>query len=197
MYEPSRDSEVVGLLRYVDQQLSAIRASVHGLTEQQARETPCRSALSIAGMIKHTAQGMRGVTANLRDGMAADPLTEHDFAQYLAGFVLADDESTLDVLAQFDTARADHLAAIAASDPAGENVAPPAPWQGIYDARPIHTRYYLVHQVEEMARHAGHADIIREQLDGCSVPALVMTLEGVPANPFFEPYVPAAGTIVA
>ena len=95
MYEPSRDSEVVGLLRYVDQQLSAIRASVHGLTEQQARETPCRSALSIAGMIKHTAQGMRGVTANLRDGMAADPLTEHDFAQYLAGSVLADDESTL------------------------------------------------------------------------------------------------------
>lgn len=197
MYEPSRDSEVVGLIRYVDQQLSAIRASVYGLTEQQARTTPCRSALSIAGIIKHTAHGMRGVTANLRDGMAKDPLTNHDFALYLAGFVLRDDESTLDVLAQFDTARADYLAAIAASDPAAENVAPPAPWQGIHDARPIHTRYYLVHQVEEMARHAGHADIIREQLDGCSVPSLVMTLEGAPANPFFEPYVPAAGTIVA
>lgn len=197
MYEPSRDGEAEGLARYVDQQLSAIRASVHGLTEQQARETPCRSTLSIAGIIKHTAQGMRGVTANLRDGMKTVPLTEQDFARYLAGFVLDDDEATLDVLSEFDAARTEYLAAIAGTDPAADNEAPPTPWQGIDSARPILNRYYLVHQVEEMARHAGHADIIREQLDGLAVPTLVMTLQGLPANPFFQPYVPAAGTIGA
>jgi len=37
---------------------------------------------------------------------------------------------------------------------------------GIFDNRPARGRYLLVHQIEEMARHAGHADIIREQIDG-------------------------------
>ena len=60
-----------------------------------------------------------------------------------------------------------------------------------------HARYFLIHLIEEYARHAGHADIIREQIDGMAVPALVMTLEGVPANQFFAPYEPAAGTIGA
>ena len=196
MYQPSQDSEADGLARYAEQQLAAIRASVYGLTDRQARETPCRSALSIGGIIKHTAQGMRGVVANLNAGMKGSELTEQDYARYLAGFTLTPDESMLDLLADFDDARGNYLAAIAASDPDGEALAPPAPWQGIHDARPIRLRYYLVHQVEEMARHAGHADIIREQLDGLSVPTLVMTLEGVPANPFFQPYEPAPGTIV-
>ena len=48
-----------------------------------------------------------------------------------------------------------------------------------------------------MARHAGHADIIREQLDGLSVQTLQLTLEGQLANNFFQPYVPAPGTIGA
>ena len=77
----------------------------------------------------------------------------------------------------------------------GPTVEPPAPWFGIYDARPANARYYLVHQVEEMARHAGHADIIREQIDGVSIPRIVLSEAGMPANDFFQPYVPAPGTI--
>ena len=60
---------------------------------------------------------------------------------------------------------------------------------------PAKLRYFLVHQIEETARHAGHVDLLREQLDGVAVPSLVMTLEGMPANDFFQPYVPAPGTI--
>jgi hypothetical protein len=54
-----------------------------------------------------------------------------------------------------------------------------------------------VHLVEECARHAGHADIIREQIDGVAVPALVLTLAGASANDFFQPYQPAPGTLLA
>jgi hypothetical protein len=75
-------------------------------------------------------------------------------------------------------------------------VAPPAPWHGIFDARPIHARYYLLHLVEEFARHAGHADIIREQLDGAEVPTPMLTLAGANANDFFQPYRPAWGTLL-
>jgi hypothetical protein len=46
-----------------------------------------------------------------------------------------------------------------------------------------------------MARHAGHADIIREQIDGVAIPRIVLSAAGAPANDFFQPYVPAAGTI--
>ena len=48
-----------------------------------------------------------------------------------------------------------------------------------------------------MARHAGHADIIREQIDGMSVPAIVLSEAGAPANDFFQPYVAQPGTIGA
>ena len=54
-----------------------------------------------------------------------------------------------------------------------------------------------MHQIEEMARHAGHADIIREQLDGVSIPAIVLTADGLERSDFFEPYVAAPGTIGA
>lgn len=195
MYTPQLHDESTTLVEYVDQQLAAIRAAILGLTEDQASARPCRSALSIIGIIKHTAQGMRGVIKNLKNGMDAGPLDQQAFAAYLAGFALVEGETVASVLAEFDAARVDYLAAIAGTDPGADSVAPPTPWNGIHDARPIRARYYLVHQVEEMARHAGHADIIREQLDGVAVPALVMTLEGTPANDFFQPYVPAPGTI--
>ena len=89
------------------------------------------------------------------------------------------------------------MAALAASDPSAPIKADPAPWYGIDDVRPANLRYLLVHQIEELARHAGHADIIREQIDGVSVPAIVLSAEGMQASDFFEPYVPAPGTLGA
>lgn len=108
-----------------------------------------------------------------------------------------DDETVAATIEDFDRVRAQLRAAVAATDPGARTTAPPAPWHGIFDARPIHARYYLVHLVEECARHAGHADIIREQIDGVAVPALVLTLAGVSTNDFFQPYEPAPGTLLA
>ena len=194
MYAPAQHDEINGLLGYLDQQLAAIRASTYGLTEQQARETPCRSALSIGGIIKHTAYGLRGATATISDAGRAE-IDAAAYAAHAASFALTETETMVGVLAEFDAARAVCLVAIAAADPDAEFLAPPAPWFGIAEPTRARLRYFLVHQIEETARHAGHADIIREQLDGVAVPSLVMTLEGMPANPFFQPYVAAPGTI--
>ncbi|HET7723003.1 MAG TPA: DinB family protein [Propionibacteriaceae bacterium] len=197
MYEPAVHGEAEGLASYVDQQLAAIRAAAYGLTEEQAASRPCRSALSVIGIIKHTADGMRSVVRTIEAGMRVAPFTQESVARYMAGFALAEGETVADVLAEFDAARGPYLAALRGADPDLETESPAAPWQGRAEARPIRLRYYLVHQVEEMARHAGHADIIREQIDGMSVPALQMTMEGATANAFFQPYVPAPGTIGA
>lgn len=197
MYLPARDDEATSFANYVDQQLDAIRAAAFGLTVDQLRETPCRSELSVGGLIKHALHGLRGGVHRLSGGDNTPQVTEAGIAEYLSGFVVGADESVDDLLADFDTARAELRQLILTADPGVEVLAPPAPWSGVYDARPIHLRYYLSHLIEEFARHAGHADIIREQIDGMSVPALVMTLEGAPANQFFTPYVPEPGTIGA
>jgi hypothetical protein len=198
MYEPTRDDEITGLLGYVDQQLAAIRAAAIGLTDEQARLRPCRSALSIGGLIKHVTYGMRGATARLsgEDG-APGAIDEAGYAAHMSSFALEDDETAAEAMAAFDEERGAYLAALAATDPGAPSTEPPAPWFGIYDARPANARYYLVHQVEELARHAGHADIIREQIDGVAVPAVMLSQAGAPANDFFQPYVPRPGTIGA
>ncbi|SDF90159.1 DinB family protein [Pseudonocardia oroxyli] len=197
MYAPARHDEVTGLVNYVDEQLTALRAAAFGLTEEQARATPCRSTLSVGGLVKHAAWCIRGALTRLATEVTEQPFDAAAFAEFNDSFVVRDDETVADTLEEFDRLRAELLAAIAKSDPSAVTVAPPAPWHGILDARPIHTRYYLVHLVEEWARHAGHADILREQIDGVSVPTLALTLAGMPASDFFTPYEPTPGTLLA
>jgi hypothetical protein len=193
VYAPAEDDEITTSVRYADQQLAAVHACVLGLTEDQARSTPCRSALSPAGIVKHVTRVMSRTVETLTSGPDAE--AELDFAAHQASFVLGDDESAAEVLERFEAVRPRYLAALATVDPDAVAYAPPAPWDGIMDERPIRRRYQLVHQIEELARHAGHADIIREQIDGLAVPALVMTEAGAPANDFFTPYAPAPGTL--
>jgi len=195
MYEPACDDEITGLVNYIDQQLTAIRAAAIGLTDEQARLQPCRSALSIGGLIKHATYCMKGAMARLADGATPVVIDETSFAVYQGSFALGADETAAGALAEFDELRREYLAAVAGKDPASASTEPPAPWNGIYDARPALTRYYLVHQVEEFARHAGHADIIREQIDGVSIPRIVLSEAGAPANDFFQPFEPQPGTI--
>lgn len=198
MYLPARDDELTGLVNYVEQQLETLRAALFGLTEEEAHATPCRSSLSVGGILKHIEQGMRGATARLTSSDApVRTFDEAAIAEYQNGLVLAPDESAADLLERFDRTRVAFVAALRATDPDSEIIEPAAPWAGLHEPTPINARYYLVHQVEEMARHAGHADIIREQIDGMSVPALVLSLAGAPANPFFTPYEPRPGTLLA
>ena len=198
MYAPEPHSEIEGIVGYVEQQLDAIRAAVIGLTEEQARERPCRSALSIGGLLKHVTSCMRGATARLT-GVREPPsaIDEDAYAAHEATFSLTAEETTAGALADFDAVRIDHIAALAAADPSAPTVEDPAPWYGINDNRPARLRYILLHQIEELARHAGHADILREQLDGVAVPSIALTRDGVAAGDFFEPYVPAPGTVGA
>ncbi|WP_018179222.1 mycothiol transferase [Jongsikchunia kroppenstedtii] len=197
MYAPARDDEATSVARYIDQQLEAIRASALGLTEDQARSTPCRSALSIGGIIKHAVHGARNAATRIRNLHVERSLDEAAFAEYMASFVVSDDATVAGTIEEFDAARADLLAALAAADPDVEATEPPAPWDGIYQPNPIRLRFFLNHQIEEFARHAGHADIIREQIDGESVQTLVHTLAGSPANDFFTPYVAEPGTLLS
>src|SRR4051794_10918559 len=101
MYAPARHDEIDGLVGYLDQQLSAIRAAPLGLTEEQCRVAPCRSALSVGGIVKHTGYGLRGAATTIQ-GQGRAEISEDAYAAHAASFVLTDDETMTRVLADFD-----------------------------------------------------------------------------------------------
>lgn len=112
MYEPTPHDEIDRIVGYVEQQLDAIRAAAIGLTDEQTRLRPGRSALSVGGLIKHATYGMRGVTERLSSGDGPrSAISEADFAAHEASFALSDDESATTALEAFDAARVEYVAA--------------------------------------------------------------------------------------
>ena len=183
MFAPGVYTENEVLVGYLRQQLDGIRAAAYGLTEEQARETPCRSELSIGGLVKHATYVI--------SGRLSDPGAQPDEAAYAAffgSFALSDDETLAGALATFDEAVETYLADVAATDPGAAMTAPPAPWDGRFEPSDSVERFSLVHHVEELARHAGHADIIREQLDGADAGSLLMAVQGREGNDFVQPW---------
>ena len=49
-------------------------------------------------------------------------------------------------------------------------------------------RWVLLHLIAETARHAGHADIVRESIDGATAFPLMAAAEGWPATPWMQPW---------
>jgi hypothetical protein len=187
VFGPGVHTESETLTGYLENQLAALRAAAYGLTEEQARLTPCRSALSIGGLVKHATYVCRGRERRRTDGT---DLTREGFALFMGSFALTDEETLEGALADFDATVASYLDDVRRTDPDGPSTEPPAPWDGVFEATETRQRFYLVHHVEELARHAGHADIIREQIDGATSAELVAAVEGRPANDFVKPWTP-------
>jgi uncharacterized damage-inducible protein DinB len=162
-----------GLLAYLAQQRLALRATVHGLTDEQARATPSASGLSLGGLIKHAAQCERGWVA----GIIANRLPETG-RDWEAEFQLQDGETLEWALAFYDEVAKETEAIIAEIPDLGQPVpVPPAPWYP-RNVKFWSVRWVLLHLIEEAARHGGHADIIRESLDGKTWYELMAAAEG-------------------
>ena len=52
-------------------------------------------------------------------------------------------------------------------------------------------RWVLLHLIEEIARHAGHADIIRESIDGATMYPLMAAAEHWPETEWLKPWKPS------
>ncbi|WP_327268743.1 DinB family protein [Streptomyces sp. NBC_01218] len=150
------------LLSFLEAQRGALRRTLTGLTEEQAASRPSASELSLSGLVKHVAETELNW---LR--MAQQQPNERARTQETWGdsFRLVDDETVPGVLAFWDGVVAGTEKFIR-SVPDLEDTfpLPEAPW--FPKEEEVSMRWLLVHLVEETARHAGHADIIRESLDG-------------------------------
>lgn len=194
MPQPRIASEIDVIADYLDDNLTALRHAAYGLTDTQARSTPCASSLSIGGLLKHAIWVMDQLSvrrSNPTGERSVLDLQRHS-GEFFGSFALTDDEPFDDMVATFDHARAHFIAAVRASDPSGDVMAPPEPWEGRLEPTPTVERFHLMHLIEEFARHAGHADIIREQLDGATAMALKFGVEGRAGNDFITPWLPGA-----
>jgi uncharacterized damage-inducible protein DinB len=139
-----------------------LRFTTRDLTEEQARARTTVSALSLGGLIKHVASVERLWIQFVLRG--ADAFA-HAFEERDTEFVLGEDETLVGVLARYEEiAQRTEEIINRVSDLSAAHPLPTAPWfepGATWSARRV-----LLHLIAETAQHAGHADIIRESLDG-------------------------------
>ncbi|GAA3221062.1 DinB family protein [Pseudonocardia petroleophila] len=139
--------------------------TVQGLTDEQARQRTTVSELTLGGLIKHVAHTEKGWTDFIEHGTSAMEATEDSWAAQADSFTLREDETLAGVLAGYAEI-AKHTDALVESLPSLDvaHPLPEAPWFPAGATRSA--RRVFVHIVGETAQHAGHADILREAIDG-------------------------------
>jgi hypothetical protein len=154
--EPAPASEREGLSDFLDRQRDILVRKIEDVTDQDARTAPTVSSLSLLGILKHCALWERrwfqvifagrsfpGDWPEVRSPLREDFIVgENDTVQHWLGFYREQVEESRKLVAAAD------LDAPCAMQP-DRNL-----------------RWVLLHHIEEVARHAGHADIIRETIDG-------------------------------
>jgi hypothetical protein len=163
------DGERADLLATLAHQRHFLRFTTRGLTDDQARQATTVSELCLGGLIKHVKAVEEGWVNFILDGPAVlgdfTSMTEDDFARRTAEFRLLPGETLDGVLAGYEEVarRTDELVA-SLPDLNAAHPLPKAPWYepgAQWSARRV-----ILHIIAETAQHAGHADIIREALDG-------------------------------
>ena len=171
---------------------SAYFAVSYGLTDEQARSTPSVSALSIGGLVKHVTRMQRTWMARVAAAPGAPPQDTRPFNEIAKEFgdqhVMRPDETLDGLLRAFE---AENTKSLRLVDTADLDAAVPVPREVPWfpkDQEAWSGRWVILHVINELARHAGHADIIRETIDGASMYELIAGLEGWELEGWVKPW---------
>jgi Protein of unknown function (DUF664) len=143
-----------------------LRFTVRDLTDEQAAQRTTASELCLGGMIKHVALTERQWASFIVAGPSAmSPQGEDAPADWAGGFRMLEGETLAGLLEEYEQVarRTDELVANLPDLDSGQPL-PEAPW--FEPGASWSARRVLLHLIAETAQHAGHADIIRESLDG-------------------------------
>jgi uncharacterized damage-inducible protein DinB len=166
---PVATGERADLLAILAAHRGFLRFTTRDLTDDQARQRTTVSELCIGGLIKHVTSTERGWVNFILEGPSAlggvSDMTEADYARRADDFRLLPEETLEGVLAGYAevASRTDDLVA-SLPDLDIAHPLPEAPW--FPPGAKWSARHALLHIIAETAQHAGHADIIRESLDG-------------------------------
>jgi hypothetical protein len=161
--------EKADILTLLNDQRALLKITARDLTDTQARTRSTVSGLTIGGLIKHLARGEREHANTIQE---RDENAEFDMSELVDAYALGDDETLEYWLGEYDRAAADYDRVIAEVADLDELVPQPtAPWQPEREWWTV--RRMALHLLRETAHHCGHADIIREALDGQSTMAAI------------------------
>ncbi|MEU0405541.1 DinB family protein [Streptomyces sp. NPDC006197] len=187
-FAPPVADERTALTAYLAHQRRALRVTAHGLTDEQARMTASAGELSIGGLIKHAAR-CETFWTDLILRQQRGPQRKADESDD-DEFRLAPEETLAWALAAHAEAAERTDAVIAGVPDLGQAVPVPRglPWFPA-EVEEWSVRWVLLHLIEETARHGGHADVIRESIDGATLYPLLAVAEAWP-DPWFRPWEP-------
>ncbi|MEU5956743.1 DinB family protein [Streptomyces sp. NPDC047525] len=161
------------LLAFLDAERGGIRRALLGLTDEQAATKPSASELSLSGLLKHVAEVEEGWISRAK-GVA--PAIERTEANWDECFRLIEGETVDSVLAYWGQVAQRTAEFIRSLPTLDETFAlPDEPW---FPKEDVSMRWVLLRLITEMSRHSGHADIIRETLDGKTAFELVAQERG-------------------
>ncbi len=147
---------------------------VEGSDDTTARQSPVASGTSLLWLTRHLAFAERIWVIHRFAGQEAVPTDGTSDTDTIAAAIAAYRSTWLEVDAIVDGAESlDQMCATTDGQ------------------SPVNLRWVLAHLLEEIARHAGHADIIREAVDGATAFPLMAAAEGWPATPWMQPWQPA------
>jgi Protein of unknown function (DUF664) len=159
------DDERTALRRFLEFQRATFATKLLGLTDQQLRtRSASPSTMSLLGLVRHHAEGERGLMQILFLGEQHEPWWVTDDTPDLDWTGVDDADVAADIDRWLDAVEASRVAEASVESLEQLAVGPELyPGQG-----PVNLRWVLVHLVEEYARHNGHADLLRERLDGAT-----------------------------
>jgi uncharacterized damage-inducible protein DinB len=158
---PLEAGERETLTAFLDFQRATLAVKCAGLTAEQLRTAAVPpSGLSLLGLVRHMAEVERNWFRTVLEGepMASIFAPGLDWERSFADVA---DASPYEALAAWE-AECDHARSLVAAAPSLD-VAGDRDGHGTYSLR-----WVLIHLIEEYARHNGHADLLRERIDGAT-----------------------------
>lgn len=147
-----------GLTRFLDLQRDVVTRKISGLTEEDARRTPTVSTLSLAVVVRHLARcERRWFQAGVAGRDVPDVWPKPDWQEE---YTVPEAATVASLTSYYEEQVAEAREIVAATDLDAVCKEPRLAEAG------ISVRWVLLHMIEETARHAGHADIFRETIDG-------------------------------
>lgn len=153
--------EKADILRMLAEQRKNFLITVHGITDEQAGQRTTVSDLTLGGLLSHVVgneKSWMGIIA------AKDETAEFDMSAMSEEYILSADQTVAGLVEEYARVAEATEQAVASLDLDEQIPLPTAPWAPERAWQSV--RFTLLHILREVSQHAGHADIIRESLDG-------------------------------
>jgi hypothetical protein len=136
-----------------------VSGKLRGLSEAGARRHLVPTLTTPIGLVKHAAAVERNWFQHYLGGRPRGQIAGNAWADD-ASWEVGEDETIADVIAEYDESCAESRRIAA-----GFGLDDTVPHEQL---GPVSLRWIYVHMIGEHARHIGHADILREQVDGAT-----------------------------